>query len=162
MTANCRPAFGQGFLPSPGSGSPSQIVLTMSAGARPFFRSCSALGPVADVDDRLRRDHADFGLSPEDAVADREHPRLHGPADLAGRRVVAEDREGGDRIGQALLLARQGSRDGEAREREHDEEDSTTSSRCSPADCFRGRLSTAERYRQGTKRSIHWMRIRSL
>ena len=56
------------------------------------------LRPVAHVDDRLRGRGADAGLGPQHAVADREHPRLHRAADLAGGRIEAENRERRHRI----------------------------------------------------------------
>jgi hypothetical protein len=75
------------------------------------------LRTVADVDDCLRSGHARIGLGPENAVAYRKHTRLHGPADLTGGRVVAEDREG---AGKVRLLGRRlpsdegtGERDGQ-------------------------------------------------
>ena len=62
------------------------------------------LRAVADVDDRLRRRRADAGFGPQHAVADGEDARLHCPADLAGRRIESENREGRDRIGLARPL----------------------------------------------------------
>ena len=71
----------------------SQNLLDDRVRRHPARSSCQRLRPVADVDDRLRRRDADIGVGPEDAVADREHARLHGAAHFAGRRIVAEDRE---------------------------------------------------------------------
>ena len=63
----------------------------MASGLRPARSSCSALRAIADIDNRLGGRDADIGLSPENAIADGEHARLHGAADLAGGRVEAEN-----------------------------------------------------------------------
>ena len=65
----------------------------IASGVMPGAQQRERLRPVADVDDRLRRDDADVRFGPEHAVADGEDARLHRAADLAGRGVVAEDRE---------------------------------------------------------------------
>ena len=63
----------------------------IASGVMPGAQQRERLRAVAHIDDRLRRGDADIGFGPEHAVADREDARLHGPAELAGRRVVAED-----------------------------------------------------------------------
>ena len=104
MTANCRPCLVQRFGPRIGIAVPDGLDDRLGRHARPEQRE--ALRPVAHVDDRLRRDHADAGLRPEHAVADGEHARLHRAANLTGGRVVAEDRERRHRIRQRLLRPR--------------------------------------------------------
>ena len=65
----------------------------IASGFIPCAQQRDRLRPVADVDDGLRRRRARAGFGPQHAVADAEHARLHRAADLAGGRVVAEDRE---------------------------------------------------------------------
>jgi hypothetical protein len=46
----------------------------------------------------LRGDGADTGLCPDHTVADGEHARLHGRANLSGFRIKTENRERARRI----------------------------------------------------------------
>ena len=64
---------------------------------------------VADVDDGLRRRGADARLGVEYAVPDREHARLDGAADLAGLRIVGENRERSGRPGEVGDESRAGT-----------------------------------------------------
>ena len=74
-------------------------------GRFPSRNKASALRAIADVDDRLRGGGAHARLGPEHAVADGEHTRLDRTADLAGGRVVAQDREGRDRRPRGFALS---------------------------------------------------------
>src|SRR5262249_48037266 len=68
---------------------------------------------VTDVHDRLGRDDTDARFAPKHAIADREDPRLHGAANLAGLLVEAENgkRAGfGERIYALRRLRREDER----------------------------------------------------
>jgi tetratricopeptide (TPR) repeat protein len=121
----------------------------------PSAQQLQRLRPVAHVDNRLCRGDADVGFGPEHAVPDREHARLHRPADLAGFRVVAEDREGGNRIGKRGLRRDSGFDDRRRADRQHERQDEAR-----PAE--RGWGWTEVHYRHGIRRSIHCTRVRSL
>ena len=70
-----------------------QDLLDDGARLHPLAQQRERFRPVADVDDRLGRRDAGLGVGPQHAVADREDARLHGAADLARRRIEAENRE---------------------------------------------------------------------
>jgi hypothetical protein len=71
------------------------------------------LRTVAHVHDRLRRGDADARLGPEHAVADGKHARLHGGADFARVRVVAEDGKRAGAGGIGLLPVEEGAEERE-------------------------------------------------
>ena len=80
---------------------------------------------------------AGLGFGPEHSVADREHARLHGAADLPAVGVVAKDGKGGRRMREVLGVEC-------AQEQER-------------RDCY-----GAANYRHGMSLPIHSTRIRSL
>ena len=102
ITANWRPCLVQ--RSGTGSGSLSQIALMIASGVSALLQQRDAFRPVADVDDRLRGDDAGVGIGGQHA-GEREHARLHGAADFAGLRVVAEDRKRRDRRRHVVLRA---------------------------------------------------------
>ena len=98
-----------GFLPAlagvAGIGIAVEDRLDDRVRLHPRAQQRERLRPVADVDDRLRRRDADARLAPQHAVADGEHARLHGRAQLAGRGVVAENGKGAGTERVRLLAA---------------------------------------------------------
>ena len=61
-------------------------------GAQSFTQQREAVGAVARVGIRLRRDRADAGLRPRNDRADREELRLHGDAPLRRLEIARGDR----------------------------------------------------------------------
>src|SRR5688572_652303 len=80
-------------------------LLDDRVGTHSLLQELDALRSIADVDDRLRGHDAGVGVGGEH-TGQGEHARLNGAADLAGCRVVAENRERRDRTRQGVLLGR--------------------------------------------------------